>query len=108
MLDTGLCESDLWVGEMRGVELGGCPVLIVRHEQGVAAYRDRCPHQGYPLSEGELSGGVITCRAHHHRFDAVSGDGINPPRPCLVRLKVALVAGAIAVEPGAPSRKVEP
>ena len=108
MLDTGVHESELWVGEMRAIELAGCPVLLVRHEHGVAAYRDRCPHQGYPLSQGELCAGIITCRAHHHRFDAVSGNGINPLRPCLVRLKLSVIAGAIAVEPGAPIRKVQP
>ena len=108
MFETGLHEDDLWVGEMRGIELNGCPVLLVRHEQGVAAYRDRCPHQGYPLSEGELSGGILICRAHHHHFDAVTGEGINPLRPCLTRLKLSTAAGRIAVDPGPRTRKAEP
>lgn len=106
MIDTGLREDDLWVGEMRGVIVAGCPVLLVRHESGVSAFRDRCPHQGYPLSEGELEGGVVTCRVHRHCFDAATGDGINPQRPCLVRLPLAQVGDRLAVE--LPARKALP
>jgi toluene monooxygenase system ferredoxin subunit len=80
--------------------------LLVRLDSGVVAYLDRCPHQGYPLNEGELQDGVLTCRAHQHRFDAASGDGINPARPCLVRLPLALDNGMIAVEP--PARRALP
>ena len=98
MLDTGLNLADLWIGEMRGVVVGGRPVLLVRQESGVVAYEDRCPHQGYPLSEGELSGGVITCSVHHHRFDAASGSGLNPHRSCLVKLPVVVENGQIAVD----------
>jgi toluene monooxygenase system ferredoxin subunit len=97
--DTGLGEAELWIGEMRGVVVDGCPVLLVRHEHGVAAFQDRCPHQGFPLSEGELVDGVITCRAHRHSFDAASGHGINPRRPCLVALPLRLSDGRIIVEP---------
>lgn len=106
MIDTGVREEQLWVGDMCGVVVEGCPVLLVRHESGVVAFLDRCPHQGYPLSEGDLRAGVLICRAHQHRFDAVTGDGINPARPCLVRLPLALSDGAIAVEP--PARRAVP
>lgn len=98
MSDTGIRENDLWVGEMRGVDLAGCAVLLVRHEHGVAAFENRCPHQGFPLSDGELVDGVITCALHRHRFDAASGAGINPLRPCLIKLNVRLNDGRIDVE----------
>jgi toluene monooxygenase system ferredoxin subunit len=99
LADTGLLEADLWVGEMRGIVVAGCPVLLVRREDAVVAFRDRCPHQGYPLSEGELAAGVITCPVHRHRFDAASGQGINPLGSCLVRLPVVVSNGRIAVDP---------
>lgn len=105
LADTGLCESDLWVDEMRGIVVAGCPVLLVRHADGVVAFRDRCPHQGHPLSQGELEAGVITCPLHRHRFDASSGQGINPLGSCLVRLPVVVTQGRIAVEP-APQKAV--
>jgi toluene monooxygenase system ferredoxin subunit len=96
--DTGIREDELWIGEMRAVAVAGCPVLLVRHEHGIAAFRDRCPHQGVPLSGGELVDGVITCALHRHRFDAISGAGINSLRPCLVKLNVQLNDGRIRVE----------
>jgi nitrite reductase/ring-hydroxylating ferredoxin subunit len=98
MTDTGLTEGELWVGEMRGLVVAGCPLLLVRHEQGISAFEDRCPHQGFPLSAGELAGGVITCPVHRHQFDATSGAGVNPLRPCLVRLEVRVHGGQIAVQ----------
>jgi nitrite reductase/ring-hydroxylating ferredoxin subunit len=106
MTDTGLNEAELWVGEMRGVVVAGCPVLLVHHEQGLSAFEDRCPHQGFALSAGELEGGVITCPVHRHQFDAVSGAGVNPLRPCLVKLEVRVQGGRIAVQ--AESRRAAP
>ena len=98
MFERALAEAELWVGEMRGVELAGARVLLVRLDAGVCAYQDRCPHQGYPLSEGQLERGVITCRVHRHTFEAGSGAGINPFGPCLRALPVRVEAGEVLVE----------
>ena len=98
MAEFLLSESDLWVGEMRGVSVRGERLLVVRGEAGVCVFRDRCPHQGYPLSEGTLSEGVITCRLHRHTFDAASGAGINPLQPCLSALPSRVDAGRVLVD----------
>lgn len=98
MAEAVLNEAELWIGDMRGVVVRGVPVVLVRSESGVCAYRDRCPHQGYPLSEGRLEDGVITCRVHQHTFDAASGNGINPPRPCLRSVPARVEGGQIWVE----------
>lgn len=98
MAELPLGLNDLWVGEMRGVALGTQRLLVVRTEQGARVYRDRCPHQGFPLSEGRLEDDVITCRVHHHTFDAVSGAGINPPSPCLRPLPTYVEQGRIYVD----------
>jgi toluene monooxygenase system ferredoxin subunit len=98
LAEVALDEAQLWIGEMRAVTVASVPLVLVRGAAGVCAYRDRCPHQGYPLSEGKLAGGVITCRVHHHTFDAASGNGINPPRPCLTPLPARIEGGKIVVE----------
>ncbi|HYJ11680.1 MAG TPA: Rieske 2Fe-2S domain-containing protein [Polyangiaceae bacterium] len=98
MAEPLLAEGELWIGEMRAVVHRGVPLLLVRHEHGVSAYRDRCPHQGYPLSQGELKDGVLTCGLHGHKFDAASGDGVNPRRPCLAGFSCWVEAGQIFVE----------
>jgi toluene monooxygenase system ferredoxin subunit len=96
--DAWLDEAELWVGEMRGMLVRGQRVLVVRGESGVCVFRDRCPHQGFPLSEGRLVDGVITCRVHQHTFDAATGAGINPLHPCLSVLPSRVEAGKVLVD----------
>lgn len=47
--------------------------LCVRRGEVVHALDDRCPHQGYPLSQGTVDGGVLTCEWHNWKFDLASG-----------------------------------
>lgn len=107
MAEPLLGEDELWVGEMRGVVARGQRLLVVRLEGRVCVYADRCPHQGYPLSEGKLEHGVITCRVHEHRFDAASGAGVNPRGSCLTALPSRVEGGQILVELQ-PPRKALP
>ena len=65
---------------------------ILRHEgrqialfatpEGVRACNNRCPHEGYPLSEGTLgkgaeSGCVLTCNWHNWKFDLATGANLD-------------------------------
>ena len=68
------------------VVVDGIGVGLYRVNETVYAMEDDCPHAGYPLSEGELDGCVISCRAHGWPFDIRTGfdpenaDGF--PVPC--------------------------
>lgn len=90
--------SELWDGEMRGHAVDGHKVLLVKLDGRVCAYEDRCAHLGVALSEGELIGGEIVCRAHHYRYDARTGAGVNPKSVQLRALPVAIEDGMIAVD----------
>ncbi|HVE85231.1 MAG TPA: Rieske 2Fe-2S domain-containing protein [Myxococcales bacterium] len=90
--------DELWVGEMRGLHLGGRRVLVVRLGEGVRAYEDRCPHLGVPLSEGTLDGATLTCRAHAFTYDAVTGQGKNPRLLCLRPFPVTVDGGRVRVD----------
>jgi toluene monooxygenase system ferredoxin subunit len=94
-LEDGIPLDELWIGEMRSVPAGRRRVLLLKLEDGVFAYEDRCAHLGVPLSEGTLEGGVLTCRAHHYCYDARTGEGINPKSVRLERVAVAVRAGRI-------------
>ncbi|HEY5072355.1 MAG TPA: Rieske (2Fe-2S) protein [Caulobacteraceae bacterium] len=63
--------------EARGravVRHDGRQILVMRTDKGVFACANRCPHQGYPLSEGVLSDGcVLTCNWHNWKFDLADG-----------------------------------
>jgi len=46
----------------------------VRREDGsVDVVEDRCPHEGYPLSQGTVKDGVLTCKWHNWKFDLGTG-----------------------------------
>ena len=94
-------EQELWDGEMQGHRVDGQKILLVKLDGRVCAYADRCAHLGVALSEGELTGGVITCKAHHYRYDARTGCGVNPKSVSLRALPVTIEDGMIAVELGA-------
>jgi nitrite reductase/ring-hydroxylating ferredoxin subunit len=52
----------------------GRQILLLHSDRGVFACANRCPHEGYPLSEGSLADGcVLTCNWHNWKFDLLSG-----------------------------------
>jgi toluene monooxygenase system ferredoxin subunit len=93
-----LDEDELWVGELRALEVGERKVVLLRTDEGVCAYEDRCAHLGFPLSQGKLEGGVLTCSAHHFQYDALTGRGINPRQTCLVKFPTKIEDGAILID----------
>lgn len=97
--EVALLEADeLWVGEGRAVRVGKHRLFVLRLEDRVACYEDRCPHLGFPLSEGHLEGKMLVCAAHGWEFDADSGLGLNP-RSCRLRsVPVRLEGGKVVAQ----------
>ena len=77
------------------VRQAGAQVLLICSDRGVFACANRCPHQGYPLSEGVLTDGcVLTCNWHNWKFDLISGEtlvGGDRLRRFPVRIEVGRV-----------------
>ncbi len=92
--------GELWDGEMQGHVVDGHKLLLLKVDGKVCAYEDRCAHLGVPLSEGRLHDGVIECRAHQYRYDALTGCGVNPKNVRLRAFDVSIVDGTITVEVG--------
>ncbi len=76
-----------WVKVCSTKDVPGGTAKVYRHEgkqvaifalsDGYLACNNRCPHQGYPLSEGCMTeDGILTCNWHNWKFDLVS-DGKN-------------------------------
>ena len=59
-------------------KVGSLPVLVVWHDGRAFAIEDRCPHLGFPLHQGTVEAGLVTCHWHHARFDLVSGCTLDP------------------------------
>src|SRR5882757_5024782 len=54
-------------------KVGTLPVVVFWDEGAAYAIEDRCPHLGFPLHQGTVESGLVTCHWHHARFDLVSG-----------------------------------
>ncbi len=54
-------------------KVGSVPVVVFWHDDAAYAIEDRCPHLGFPLHQGTVEAGLVTCHWHHARFDLVSG-----------------------------------
>jgi nitrite reductase/ring-hydroxylating ferredoxin subunit len=91
------------------VRHGGRQILLVHSEAGIFACTNRCPHEGYPLSEGTLTDGcVLTCNWHNWKFNLASGATlVGGDR--LTRYPVRLEAGRIWLDlsPPDPGRRRE-
>ena len=54
-------------------KVGTRPVVVFWHDDRPYAIEDRCPHLGFPLHQGTVEAGLVTCHWHHARFDLASG-----------------------------------
>lgn len=78
---TRVCAvDDLERGDMAAFFVDGREVLVVRDDSGaVRAFDGLCPHEDFPLVNGDFDGRVLTCINHLWSFDATTGQGISPP-----------------------------
>jgi toluene monooxygenase system ferredoxin subunit len=90
--------DQLWSGEMRSFKIDGQDVLLVNLDGTVRAYADRCAHQRFPLSLGQLEGCVLTCRAHAWQYDLRDGRGLNPRGVGLQAFPVEVRGSAVWVD----------
>ncbi len=59
-------------------KVGSLPVVVFWSEERAWAIEDRCPHMGFPLHQGTVESGLVTCHWHHARFDLVTGCTLDP------------------------------
>lgn len=52
----------------------GHAIALFHHEGEVYAVDNRCPHMGFPLTQGTVEDGILTCHWHHARFELSEGD----------------------------------
>ncbi len=58
-------------------KLGRLPVVVFWDSGRAYAIEDRCPHMGFPLHQGTVECGLVTCHWHHARFDLESGSTLD-------------------------------
>jgi nitrite reductase/ring-hydroxylating ferredoxin subunit len=66
--------SQLTPGKPKLVHAETHDVVLTRGEEDVVyAIHNVCPHEGYPLVQGVVSGAVLTCAWHNFKFDLRDG-----------------------------------
>src|SRR5690349_20450440 len=66
--------ADIPAGGAKVVKSCGKQIAVFQPSEGqFYAIDNRCPHEGYPLSEGTLKDGVLTCDWHNWKFDLNGG-----------------------------------
>jgi len=68
-------RGDIGDRNRKVVKVDGRQIAVFLGDDGtVHACDNRCPHEGYPLSEGTLSDGcILTCNWHNWKFDLSEG-----------------------------------
>ena len=55
-------------------------IVLLRRDQTLYAFDNRCPHEGYPLSEGTFQDGtddcILTCNWHNWKFSLKQGQNL--------------------------------
>jgi nitrite reductase/ring-hydroxylating ferredoxin subunit len=85
------------------IEIDGQSVAVFRHDGGVFAIDNRCPHMGFPLNQGSVQCGILTCHWHHARFDLASGGTFDPWADDVRAYPVRVENGSIYVDLTPPS-----
>jgi nitrite reductase/ring-hydroxylating ferredoxin subunit len=70
-------EDRLEQGRVTVVRCGPRQIALRRSGGRLYAFDNRCPHEGYPLSEGRLGAAcVLTCEWHNWKFDLADGHNL--------------------------------
>lgn len=82
-----------------GVEVEGKTIALINLNGEIFALDDSCPHEGGPLSEGEIIGEDIACPWHHSRFNIRTGRvTLDPADQDVATYRVRVVGDAVEVE----------
>ena len=81
------------------VEIEGKRLALINLNGEIYAIDDDCPHEGGPLSEGQISGEEIECPWHTSHFNIKTGHvTMDPATKDVATYRVRLAGEAVEVE----------
>ncbi|MGB9853745.1 MAG: Rieske (2Fe-2S) protein [Candidatus Bathyarchaeales archaeon] len=84
---------------MKLVKVDGLEILLIRVEDEIYAFNNRCPHMGFSLFLGSLNGKILRCGFHYAEFDVTNGKPLNRvTEKSLRKIAVRMVNSEIFVE----------
>jgi nitrite reductase/ring-hydroxylating ferredoxin subunit len=57
----------------------GRDIVVFRINDSLYGTQRFCPHQRFPLDQGQVIGKIIKCGLHGYMFDLETGEGVNCP-----------------------------
>lgn len=90
--------ADCPPGSCRELVVGDRLVALACVDGEYFALDGVCPHQGGPLGQGELTGGVVTCPWHGWQFDVRTGQCQGSPSLVQPRLAVRVEGATVYVD----------
>jgi len=91
--------SDVPAGTLKSIYANAQALVLANVDGTICALEDRCSHEEYPLSDGELDGNTLVCMHHGARFDACTGRNKGLPAVRPVRsFRVEIRDGEVFVE----------
>jgi toluene monooxygenase system ferredoxin subunit len=96
---TRVCGlQELAEGQMESYFVDDIEVLLVCSTAGLHAFDGTCPHEEFPLVDGLFDGSTIVCSGHMWTFNAVTGQGVNPPGCRLTEYPIKIEDDGIYVD----------
>ena len=83
----------------RVVAVEGRTVLVLYDQGSVYALDNRCPHMGFPLNQGTVRDGILTCHWHHAKFDLAGGCTFDPFADDVTSFHVDVRDGDVWLDP---------
>ena len=84
---------------VRVVSTGERTVAVFWHREEVFAVDNRCPHMGFPLSQGTVADGILTCHWHHAKFDLSGGCAFDLFADDVAAFRSELRDGEVWIDP---------
>ena len=78
-------REEVPLDELTAVSTDRGPIVLANVGGAIYALEDRCSHQDYPLSAGEIEDGQVECIFHGARFDPCTGAATALPAVAPVR-----------------------
>ncbi|HEX3430333.1 MAG TPA: Rieske (2Fe-2S) protein [Rhizomicrobium sp.] len=104
---TGIHRNALPVDGRKIFRRDGKQILLIARGERIFAIANRCPHEGYPLSEGTLGPDcVLTCNWHNWKFDLESGAALYGRDPVRT-YPTAICNGEICVDLADPPAEAQ-
>jgi Fe-S cluster biogenesis protein NfuA/nitrite reductase/ring-hydroxylating ferredoxin subunit len=89
--------SEIPEGSVRSTIIGGEKVLLSRNGASVTCFQNACAHLGFPIHDGEIENGIITCPHHGFRYDLSSGECLTAPEVQLQSHAVRVIGPRVEV-----------